>query len=251
MTAFVLVPGAWLGGWCWKAVAGPLRRLGHEVYPVTLTGLGDREHLANPAVNLETHIADVINLLRYEDLRGVTLVGHSYAGAVIAGVSDRAPERLARVVYLDARPLGDGEALFDTLPAQFREQVAHQSAAGGEGWRWPPPPFEEMQAMGQNMADLDVSGWEKIRARAVGQPLATFTQQLRRHSSGSPPAFERIAVLCTRGSMSMSQLRELIASEYPVFRQLAEPGWRLLEFAAGHWPMFSDPRGLAELLHGL
>ncbi len=91
MATFVLVPGAWLGGWAWQRVTPLLRAAGHEVYPVTLTGLGERVHLGTSETNLETHIADVVNLIEFEDLRAVVLVGHSYAGCVITGVADRTP----------------------------------------------------------------------------------------------------------------------------------------------------------------
>ena len=102
MANYVLVGGAWLGGWCWKTVARLLREAGYDAYPVTLTGLGDREHLASPGVDLETHVADVANLIEYEGLRDdVVLLGHSYAGLVVTGVFDRVPQRTSRLVYLD------------------------------------------------------------------------------------------------------------------------------------------------------
>src|SRR5687768_4282986 len=108
MATFVLVPGFWLGGWAWQTVARPLRSAGHDVYPVSLTGLGDRLHLANREVNLDTHITDVTNLIAFEDLRDVILVGHSGGGVVATGAADRVPDRLSRVVYLDSAPLPDG-----------------------------------------------------------------------------------------------------------------------------------------------
>src|ERR1700684_2713755 len=91
---FVLVPGACLGGWVWRDVAHQLRARGHDVYPVTLTGLGERVHLADVSVDLDTHIADVLGVLDYEDLSDAVLVGHSYAGLVVAGAAGRRPERL-------------------------------------------------------------------------------------------------------------------------------------------------------------
>ena len=94
LATYVLVPGAWLGGWAWQDVAARLRRKGHDVYPVTLTGLGERVHLARPEVDLETHIADVVNTIKWNDLDDVILAGHSYAGTVITGVADRIPDRL-------------------------------------------------------------------------------------------------------------------------------------------------------------
>jgi pimeloyl-ACP methyl ester carboxylesterase len=114
MATYVLVGGAWLGGWCWQGVARRLRQAGHQVYPVSLTGLGERVHLASPDVDLETHVTDVVNLAEFEDLHDVVLVGHSYAGIVVTGVADRIPGRLSLLAYLDAGPVPDGVAYLDT-----------------------------------------------------------------------------------------------------------------------------------------
>ena len=123
MATFVLVHGAWHGGWCWRRVVPLLRGVGHEVYAPTLTGLGERAHLARPDVDLETHIQDVVNVLEYEDLRDVTLAGHSGGGIAVAGVADRVPERIARVVYVDSAPLPDGFGQIDTNPPEARAFV--------------------------------------------------------------------------------------------------------------------------------
>ena len=113
MTTFVLVHGGGHGGWCYQPVAKLLRAQGHEVYTPTLTGLGEREHLMSPAIDLDTHITDVVKLLQYEDLHDVILVGHSYGGMVITGVADRASERIANLVYLDAAYPQNGQSLVD------------------------------------------------------------------------------------------------------------------------------------------
>src|SRR5271167_569493 len=118
----VLVPGACLGGWAWQEVARTLRAVGHEVYPVTLTGLGERVHLASRDTVVETHIADVVNLLDYEQLSEVVLIGHSYAGTVVTGVADRRPERLEAVVYLDTAPVANGTAIAELQSAEQRER---------------------------------------------------------------------------------------------------------------------------------
>src|SRR5580700_2534506 len=98
---YVLVHGGGHGGWCWQRVVPLLRAAGHEVYTPTLTGLGERSHLLRPDIDLDTHIADVVGVLRYEDLTDVILVGHSYGGMVITGVADRALARIGQLVYLD------------------------------------------------------------------------------------------------------------------------------------------------------
>src|SRR3954466_3035008 len=114
----VLVPGACLGAWAWREVATRLRSLGHDVFAVTLTGLGERVHLADRHVDLDTHIADVLGVLDYEDLRDAVLVGHSYAGVVVTGAADRCPDRLSSVVYLDCSPLPAGIPIADPQPPE-------------------------------------------------------------------------------------------------------------------------------------
>ena len=132
MATFVLVTGAWHGAWCWKRVRKALAAEGHEVFTPTLTGLGDRSHLLSKEVDLETHIKDVINLIRWEELNEVVLVGHSYGGMVITGVADRIGDRISSLVYLDAFVPENGQSLHAALPPDQR-QAQLDSAA--EGWR--------------------------------------------------------------------------------------------------------------------
>src|SRR5919202_1722005 len=120
-TTFVLVHGAWHGGWCCRRLIPLLRDAGHEVYAPTLTGLGERSHLLSPAIDLETHVRDVTGVLEYEELTGVVLVGHSYGGMVITGVAEDAAPRLAHLVYLDAFLPRDGECLMDLFSSRARE----------------------------------------------------------------------------------------------------------------------------------
>ena len=129
MATYVLVHGAWHGGWCWQRVTPLLRAAGHEVLTPTLTGLGERSHLANSAIDLNTHIQDVVNVLEYEDLRKVILVGHSYGGMVITGVSERVPERLTHLVYLDAFVPRDGQSLLGFVGEPLRTAIQEQAQA--------------------------------------------------------------------------------------------------------------------------
>ena len=115
MATFVLVHGAGHGGWCYQRVAPILRDAGHDVYTPTLTGLGERSHLLDERVDLALHIDDVVNVVRYEDLRDVILVGHSYGGPVITGTADQVPDRIAKLVYLDAAYVRDGESVADAF----------------------------------------------------------------------------------------------------------------------------------------
>jgi pimeloyl-ACP methyl ester carboxylesterase len=133
MATYVLVGGARLGGWCCKPIARRLRDQGHDDHPVTLTGLGERAHLAGPEVHLETHITDVVNLVGFEDLHDVLLLGHSYAGIVVTGAADRIPERIAQLVYLDSRPVLDGLAYLDTQPPEVRQHTEREVTTHGDG----------------------------------------------------------------------------------------------------------------------
>ena len=169
MAVFVLVHGGWQGGWSYQRLARLLRKAGHEVYTPTLTGLGERSHLAHAPINLDTHIADVENLIVWEDLGDVTLVGHSYGGMVVTGVADRIPERIARLVYLDATIPQDGQTLLGLRP-EYRDMML-QLAAAAEGRFVPPPQASEFDARPEF--------WPLLDARNVPHPLACFTQAIR------------------------------------------------------------------------
>src|SRR5687768_9657964 len=175
MAAYVLVGGGWLGGWCWQGIARQLRKEGHDVYPVTLTGHGERVHLASPQVDLEAHITDVVNLIEFEDLHDVVLLGHSYAGIVVTGVADRVPDRISQLVYLDTGPLPDGTAIIETFPTEARRHIERRVEESGDGWRFPMPPQEELATFG-SLEGLDDAGLELMRSRYVDHQLANFSQ---------------------------------------------------------------------------
>jgi pimeloyl-ACP methyl ester carboxylesterase len=247
----VLVPGACLGGWAFAEVASRLRAAGHDAYPVTLTGLGERVHLARPETDLETHITDVVNLLDYEDLHDAVLVGHSYAGIVVTGVADRRPERLNAVVYLDTGPIPDGMALAGLMsPAQRALQEA-AVASHGDGWRWPVPDRETLlPGTFGSVSGLDDGHFRLFAERGTPQPYATFTSPLRlRHAR--PPGVRRVAIFGSAGGMSLELLRGLMEQGDPRAALFAGEDWELHELPTGHWVMLSLPGPLAELLHGI
>jgi pimeloyl-ACP methyl ester carboxylesterase len=246
MAAYVLVGGGWLGGWCWQRVAPQLRQEGHDAYPATLTGLGERVHLASPEVDLETHITDVVNLIEFEDLHDVVLLGHSYAGLVVTGAADRVPERISELVYLDTGPIPNGTALIETFPTEARRHIERQVEELGEGWRFPVPPLDELATFG-SLEGLDDTRLALLRSRAVDQPFGTFTQPLRLEN----PAREtvpKVSILC---SFSLEEVQAIIDSGNPVFREMAGPSWRFVELPTGHYPMFSRPDDLAAVLVAL
>lgn len=233
MATFVLVHGAMHGGWCWKRVTPLLRAAGHEVFAPTLTGLGERAHLAQPGIDLETHVRDVLGVFEYEDLDRVVLVGHSYAGTVIAGVADRLPGRIAHLVHLDAAEAGDGQALLDLFPPEFQAAERALVEAEGDGWRLPPsdPAFYEV-------TDLEDAAW--VRDKLTPQPFKTFTQPLRlANPAGFPGPRTYIACLAA----APEGWRDAM-----VGRARNEPGWRYRELATGHDAMVTAPHELANLL---
>ncbi len=244
----VLVPGACLGGWAWAAVARLLRQRGHDVYPATLTGLGDRVHLGRPEVDLETHIADVVNLLDYEDLQDAVLVGHSYSGIVVTGVADRRFERLNAVVYLDCSPLPDGMSLADVQPPEMRSAQEQGVAERGDGWRWPLPDGETLRSGAFGSTDgLSDEQLELIVRRGTAQPYATFTTPLRL-THDQPPGVRRIVTFCTAGGIDVALLEHMLEEGDRRALMFAAPDWEFHELATGHWPMFSIPEITAELL---
>ncbi len=235
MATFVIVHGGHAGGWQWREVARLLREAGHEVFTPTLTGLGERAHLASPEVDLDTHIQDILAVLEYEELAGVILVGHSYAGMVITGVAERAPERLRHVVYLDAFVPRDGESARDiiatVLGAGAGANLDEQVRTRGEGWRLPRP-----------LTDSDGTP----NPRATDQPYGTFTQPIAVRNPAAA-ALPRTYVLCTE--------RPAGWPFGPVLAHCAaraqEQGWRYHELATGHALWRTAPREVADLLLAL
>jgi pimeloyl-ACP methyl ester carboxylesterase len=247
----VLVPGACLGGWAWREVAERLRSAGHAVYPVTLTGLGDRAHLATPTVDLDTHIDDVLGVLDYEDLHDAVLVGHSYAGVVVTGAADRRPDRLSGLIYLDCSPLPNGMAIADVQSPEQLELQRSSIDRGGEGWRWPVPDRTTLeQGLFGSTAGLSDEDFTRLERLGTAQPYATFTTPLRL-AHPRPPGVRRAAIFCTEGGITVAAIRAMIEQDDPRAALFADPDWELRELPTGHWAMFSDPSGVAEQLRDL
>jgi len=229
MTTFVLVHGAWHGSWCWKRVRKTLQQRGHDVFTPTLTGVGERSHLLSPDVNLDTHVADVVNLIRWEELHQVVLCGHSYGGCVITGVADSVPERLRSLVYLDAFVLENGQSLHDALPPQVRDAQVASANDSGDGWKVPPITAEFFNV---NAADR---AW--MNEQCTPQSLATFQQRLVLHHSIAPA--KATHVLATGYDHS----------PLPPFHALAKrKGWKTLTIPCGHDVMLDRPDDLVQIL---
>ncbi|SEG81700.1 Pimeloyl-ACP methyl ester carboxylesterase [Thermomonospora echinospora] len=245
MATFVLVPGHWLGGWAWREVAGELRAAGHEVFAVTLTGLAERAAEATAEVDLDTHIADLVELIEGRDLREVVLVGHSGANMAVTGAADRVPGRLARVVYLDTAPLPSGMAMLDFQDPDERAEIERQVRELGGGRLIPPPPFDPA-ADPDNLAGLDEERLAELRKRATPQPYGPAAQPLTRPAE--IPDTPKTLIMTT---MPVALVEELAAGGNPVFSMMTGPQWSYRELPTGHWPMLSRPVELAALLDEL
>ncbi len=242
MATFVLVHGMYVGGWSWKKVTPLLRAAGHDVFTPTLTGLGERVHLATPDIDLDTHVADVVNLLTYEDLRDVTLVGYSYGATVIAGVAERAPERLAQLVFGDGAVPADGQSAYDAVDASAAHRVADRAAADAAGTPgYAPVPAEQVAAL---IADAADRAW--VIAKMTPHPLATVAQP-QRLGDPAAAALPRAFVYCPEGKTAGGPMERLAT------RLRADPGWRYREVVANHAAPFTAPEAeaLAEAFRSL
>ncbi len=232
MSAYVLVHGAFHGGWCWRRVADRLAASGHRVYAPTLTGLGERAHLLTAKVDLETHIQDIAGVLEAEELDEVVLVAHSYGGIPVAGVADRMPGRIARLVFLDAVVLSGGES-WSSIHA--REVVERFIAGANEQHGGLAIPVPDVAAFGiTGEADRR---W--VLRRLTPHPLGTYRQPLTlRRPVGE--GIDKTYIACTS---------QALPSLAPVKARL-QPGreWKIRELPAGHDAMVSAPAALARLL---
>ena len=227
MATFVLVHGAWTGGWGYKKTARLMRAEGHEVYVVTLTGLGERSHLSHPGITLSTHIQDVVNVFEYEDITDAILVGHSYGGTVVTGVSARVAERIRTLVYLDAFMPADGQSLWDLAGQQSRQfYIDGQKATPG----LVPP-----RGLADTPDNPDPAA--QRRKKLDSQPLLTLTEPVKLDGS------ER----------SIRNHTFILATKRPDFQRFYDqvkddPAWTTKTIDTGHLVMMEDPEGLARLL---
>ncbi|MFH8346065.1 alpha/beta fold hydrolase [Streptomyces sp. NPDC018045] len=252
MTTFVLVSGGYTGGWIWREVADHLRAAGHRAHPVTLTGMGDRRHLSGPGTDLHTHIEDVAQVLDHEgagephEAGETVLVAHCYGSYPALAAADRAPERIARLVFVDAGLPRDGHAVLDALPdPAVRDRLRRRAQEHGDGWRLPPPAFDETEIWG-SLDGISEEGLDRLARLAAPQPLATLTQPVR--LTGATAGLPSTGIFCTRNVTSTAAVRALVASGDPAFAGLADPRVGFFDLDTGHWPMLSRPGELADLL---
>lgn len=241
MANFVLVPGFWLGGWAWRDVEKILRENGHNVFSVTLTGLGERIHLANREINLDTHVADVVNLIEFNELGDVYLAGHSYGGVLITQIADFIPEKIAKLIYVDSAPLPDDTALIDFYSPEQREMF-EKSAAENDGFI--PLPEKDSPLLSETLMDVSDEDWERFQTLATAQPFGVAYQKLDLKNEKRKD-LKKLAILCT---FPLEQVKQLIESGAPLFQELNDSNFEFAELATGHYPMFSRVEELAGLL---
>ena len=226
---FVLVHGAWHGGWCWQRVADRLRGAGHGVFTPTLTGLGERSHLLAAGIDLKTHITDVVNVMKWEQLADVVLCGHSYGGMVVSGVAEEMAPAIRSIVFLDAFVPKDGESAQDLTSAAVVE-IARAAMQRGE-ITIPPRAAE---AFGVNAADR---AW--VDRLCVGQPIGTFTQKLA--LSGARDRIPRKSYIRAASYANPGFDRALAAAE-------TDSSWRTYGVPCGHDVMVDMPERLSDIL---
>ena len=233
MHTFVLVPGAWLGARIWRAVIEELTRLGHRADALTLCGIAERFGEADESVNLDTHVQDVVEHMTSTNLHDVILVGHSYAGSVVAGAADRVPERVRAVIYVDTAPLADGQSMLDFYGAEMAGYLRQQVQTEGRGWLLPPVDFKRLS--GPTADGLTPTDLAKLAESATPQPFATYAEPF--HVSNRIEDIPAAVVAC-HDYRSMSGA--------PAIERLAV--WPRKDLDTGHWPMISRPVELATAL---
>ncbi|MBV9238520.1 MAG: alpha/beta hydrolase [Xanthobacteraceae bacterium] len=229
---FVLVHGSWHGGWCWRRVADLLEKNGHKVYAPTLTGLGERSHLMSGLITLDTHITDVANVIKWENLDNVVLVGHSYAGFVVSGVAEKALPSISSIVFLDAFLPDNGQRVVDLAPPELKAN-ALKAAERNEVGR-PVPPAKTFYV---NEKD---QGW--VDTKMTPQP--TFV------------SLQPIVLTGAREKIAKKTYIRATSSPSPVFDSYLEklksdPAWRTYSVPCGHDVMVDMPERLCEILIGV
>jgi pimeloyl-ACP methyl ester carboxylesterase len=232
MTTFVLVHGSCHGGWCWKKVTPFLSKDGHDVYTPTLTGLGEKSHLVSRNIGLDTHILDIIQVLEYEDLSEVTLVGHSYAGLVIGGIAEAIPERIKHLVYLDAYIPQDNRSAFDIVPGL--ETIYKERALKEWDREWLVASYEPEEFGVTDRVDIN---W--MNTRLSPMPWHTHDQPIR-ITNPKAKRLPKSYISCTEFGDSQFKAQKSPAA-----------GWDYHVLKTGHDAMITVPNKLAQLLQTL
>ena len=228
-TTFVLVHGAWHGGWCWRRVADLLTAQGHRAFTPTLTGLGERSHLMQPGINVSTHATDVVNVIKWEGLRDIVLVGHSYGGCIISGVAEQMGDTIGSIVFLDAFVPENGDSMADLTSQLVRDSLKAATERGDVS-----VPARPAAAFLVNEKD---QAW--VDSLCGPQPIAAFT--------------EKLTLTGAVGKVAKKAYVRAAAYPNPGFdkaleRVKADKAWRTYGVPCGHDVMVDMPERLAEIL---
>lgn len=238
MANFVLVHGAWHGGWCWQRVTSLLLQQGHRVHAVTLTGLGERAHLLAPAITLDTHIDDVISAIEVEELHDVVLAVHSYAGMIGTAVADRLGKHLKHLVYVDAVVPKPGESWSSTQSAATQQQRL-SAAQSSTRFSFPPPDPEVYGMQGEDR--------EWVKRRQTPHPGNTYQAPLD-FDMKRVAAVPRTFVNCTQPALATIEPSRLRVKDPKFWDGAWLPNSKVVELKTGHDPMITEPAALAKIL---
>jgi pimeloyl-ACP methyl ester carboxylesterase len=229
---FVLVHGAWHGGWCWRRVIAILRSAGHVVFAPTLAGFGERVHLIRPDLTIEDFATDIVNVITAEELGDIILVGHSFGGNPVSAVADRVPDQLRHLVYIDTLLLRNGESGFSQLdPAIVAQRI--ELAQDTSGGLTIPPPSPEAFGV------TDPADAEWLRRQLTPLPLNCYQVPIRlKHPLGN--GVSKTYIACT------NPIYEPAVPTHEWVKRQSD--WRYLELSSGHDAMISSPQDLAEML---
>lgn len=231
MSNYVLVHGAWHGGWSWRFVQGILEQYNHHVFTPTMISAAGRENLKSANISIDSLVDDIAQYLRSENLSDVILVGHSFGGAVISGVAERAPDRINQLVYLDAAILEDGESMFDCMPPEIALERRRSIKENGDGNSLPIPNAKDLGI-------FDNQQWEYVKKNLTPQPLSSYSTTLTLH--GNPGGgFSCCYIHCTKPIYPALAWARERALKY---------GWPIIPIKTGHDAMISAPEDLAEIL---
>jgi pimeloyl-ACP methyl ester carboxylesterase len=227
--AFVLVHGAWHGGWCWRRVADMLEKKGHKVFAPTLSGLGERSHLLDARVGLDTHITDIVNVIKWEGLSDIVLVGHSYGGMIISGVAEKSGAAISSIVFLDAFVPDNGMSLAEAASQPVRDAIAAAVEKGEVAIKAPPASVFRVNEKDRAWVD----------AMCTPQPVKTLTDK----------------AVYTGGRDKIAKKTYVRAKGYPsvpfdgaLAKLQANSAWRTYEMTSGHDAMVDQPDRLTEII---
>jgi pimeloyl-ACP methyl ester carboxylesterase len=226
---FVLVHGAWHGGWCWRRVSDLLEKKGHKVFTPTMTGLGACSHLMSKDINITTHVTDIANLIRWEDLSGVVLVGHSYGGIIINGVAEQLTDKIGSIVFLDAFMPENGDVLLEKASPQFQEVIKAALARGDVGLKAPPAAVFGVEEKDRAWVD----------AKCTPHPTGTFLE--KQVYTGARDKIAKKAYIRATTYPNPSFQAALVKTK-------ANPAWKTYELNTGHDVMVTVPDRLTEIL---